>query len=235
MPHDPADQYQDFLFELRKYLQQMNDAETEMPAFSQLPGWREWLKADNDPASDFTSIEKLKTLKAQFLDDPAKSEAASRYWHAFQALQVHWIDISSKSWDTARMQSIEASSATNIRQFYDDWIEAGEALFRERAVTKQYARQVGEWINAQVDFNLAFGMGEVPVCVDPRDLKAALTEAEAREAQLRSELEALKSRQKTKPARATSKKKAPSKASHPTNTNASSKSGTTLKKSRPKP
>ena len=53
---------------------------------------------------------------------------------------------------------------------------------------------MGEWINAQVDLNLAFGIGEAPVCVDPRDLKAALTEAEAREAQLRSELEALKSR-----------------------------------------
>ena len=193
MPHDPTEQYQDFLFELEKYLRKMNDAGSDMPAFSQLPGWMEWLKADNDPSGDITSTEKLEALKAEFLDDPAKSEAASRYWHAFQALQVHWIDISSKSWDTARVQSIETSSGTNIRQFYDDWIEAGEALFRERAVTKAYANQVGEWINAQVDLNLAFGMGEVPVCVDPRDLKAALTEAEAREAQLRSELEALKS------------------------------------------
>ncbi|XXK28340.1 poly(R)-hydroxyalkanoic acid synthase subunit PhaE [Arenicellales bacterium nBUS_45] len=139
-----------------------------------------------------------------------------------------------KSWDTARVQSIETSSATNIRQFYDDWIEAGEALFRERAVTKAYADQVGEWINAQVDLNLAFGMGEVPVCVDPRDLKAALTEAEAREAQLRSELEALKSRQKSKSARATSQKKAPSKAGQSTKTKASSKSEIALKKSRPK-
>ena len=187
----------------------MNDAGIDMSAFSQLPGWREWLKVDNDPAGNIASTEKLETLKAQFLNDPAKSEAASRYWHAFQALQVHWIDISTKSWDAALVQSIETSSATNIRQFYDDWIEAGEALFRERAVTKAYADQVGEWINAQVDLNLAFGMGEVPICVDPRDLKAALTEAEAREAQLRSELEALKSRQKSKSARATSKKKSP--------------------------
>mgnify|MGYP001234708463 FL=1 len=132
------------------------------------------------------------------------------------------------------MKSIETSSATNIRQFYDDWIEAGEALFRERAVTTQYARQVGEWINAQVDLNLAFGIGEAPVCVDPRDLKAALTEAEAREAQLRSELEALKSRQKTKPARATSRGKAPSKTSQSIRTDASSQRETTLKKSRPK-
>ena len=212
----------------------MNDAGSDMPAFSQLPGWLEWLKADNDPSGDITSTEKLEALKAEFLDDPAKSEAASRYWHAFQALQVHWMDISSKSWDTARVQSIETSSGTNIRQFYDDWIEAGEALFRERAVTKAYANQVGEWINAQVDLNLAFGMGEVPVCVDPRDLKAALTEAEAREAQLRSELKALKSRQKSKSARATSKKKAPSKASQSTKTKASSKSEIALKKSRPK-
>ena len=234
MPHDPTDQYQDFLFELRKTLQKMNDAGSDMPAFSELPGWREWLKADNDPAADFASIEKFEALKGQFLDDPAKSEAASRYWHAFQALQAHWIDISSKSWDTARMKSIESSSTTNIRQFYDDWIEAGEALFRERAVTTQYARQVGEWINAQVDLNLAFGIGEAPVCVDPRDLKAALTEAEAREAQLRSELEALKSRQKTKPARATSGGKAPSKTSQSIRTDASSQRETTLKKSRPK-
>ena len=234
MPHDPTDQYQDFLFELEKYLRQMNDAGIDMPAFSQLPGWREWLKVDNDPAGNIASTEKLETLKAQFLNDPAKSEAASRYWHAFQALQVHWIDISTKSWDAARVQSIETSSATNIRQFYDDWIEAGEALFRERAVTKAYANQVGEWINAQVDLNLAFGMGEVPVCVDPRDLKAALTEAEAREAQLRSELEALKSQQKSKSARATSKKKAPPKAGQSTKTKASSKSEIALKKSRPK-
>ena len=107
-------------------------------------------------------------------------------------------------------------------------------MFRERAVTKAYANQVSEWINAQVDLNLAFGMGEVPVCVDPRDLKAALTEAEAREAQLRSELEALKSQQKSKSARATSKKKAPSKAGQSTKTKASSKSEIALKKSRPK-
>ena len=234
MPHDPTDQYQDFLFELRKYLQEMNNAETETPAFSQLPGWQEWLKADHNPVNDFASIKNLETLKAQFLDDPAKSEAASRYWHAFQALQVHWIDISTKSWDVARVQSIETSSATNIRQFYDDWIEAGEALFRERAVTKAYADQVGEWINAQVDLNLAFGMGDVPVCVDPRDLKAALTEANAREAALRSELEALKSRQKTKPTQTASKKKASSKANQSTKTHASSKSEATLKKSRPK-
>ena len=60
----------------------MNDAGRDMPAFSQLPGWLEWLKADNDKSCSKMKDKELAVFLNGFINlKRGKKEGAQPLVH----------------------------------------------------------------------------------------------------------------------------------------------------------
>ena len=161
-----------------------------------LPDPTDWLQtmarsAPPGPASDLAAPFGLERLPTHFERDALWESAAQRYCAAVSALHAAWLEIGSDAFNALRQALDDKSVPQNLRGTYDLWVSCGEQAFAQQGATERYADLVSDLINAQVSLLLASGIGSAPPPEDPAALKDQLAAAQAREARLRADLEAL--------------------------------------------
>jgi len=183
-----------------------------------LPELTDWLQTmaratTPGPAPGLAAPPGLEGLPANVERDALWESAAQRYRSAASALHAAWLEIGSDTFDTLRQELGGKSAPQNLRGTYDLWVACGESAVARQGATERYADLVSELINAHVSLLLASGIGSAPPPSDPAALKDELARAQAREARLRTDLEAL--RQADTVEMASSKKRAARKKAQP--------------------
>ena len=158
-----------------------------------LPELADWLQTMVRAApSGLAAPPGIEGLPANVERNPLWESAAQRYRSAASALHAAWLEIGSDTFDTLRQALGGKSAPQNLRETYDLWVACGESTLARQGATERYADLVSELINAQVSLLLASGIGSAPLPPDPVALKNELAREQAREARLRTDLEALR-------------------------------------------